>query len=290
MTYSGGVRFVKTEGAGNDYVLVDGFDQRVDDPAELSRRVSDRHRGVGSDGLLLIGPPRGPGAAASMRMFNADGSEGRMCGNGLRCVVRWLVESGHAAGPEVTVETASGPRLGRLLARDRVELMMGVPDFRPAALPVELPGDGRQPPELPLGAQVAAELGADPDAGLCVSVGNPHVVLRVAEPAAVELERHGPPLERSPLFPEGTNVHFVALRGERRIEARPWERGSGATRACGTGAVAIAAVAVRAGWLAPGRVAIDMPGGELSARWDGEGPAWLEGPTRLPFTGEWRGT
>ena len=284
------MRFQKVEGAGNDYVLVDAFDQRVDDPASFSRRISDRHEGIGSDGLLLIGPPAGPGAAAAMRMFNADGSEGLMCGNGLRCVVRWLVESGHAAGPDITVETASGPRLGRLLARDRVELMMGVPDFRPAALPVELPGDGRQPPELPLGAQVAAELGADPDAGLCVSVGNPHVVLRVREPARVDLARHGSALERSPLFPAGTNAHFVALRGESRIEARPWERGSGATRACGTGAVGIAAVAMRAGWVPVGRVTIAMPGGELAVRWDGEGAAWLEGPARLPFRGEWRGT
>ncbi|HZM00150.1 MAG TPA: diaminopimelate epimerase, partial [Planctomycetota bacterium] len=156
---------MKTEGVGNDYVLVDAFDQRVDDPAGLSRLVSDRHRGVGSDGLLLIGPPRGAGAAASMRMFNADGSEGRMCGNGLRCVVRWLVESGHAAGPEVAVETAAGLRQGRLLGGDRVELMMGVPDFRPDALPARLPGDGRLPPELPLPQGVAAELAADPDVG-----------------------------------------------------------------------------------------------------------------------------
>ena len=283
------MRFQKTEGAGNDYVLVDVFDQHVDDPATLSRRISDRHEGIGSDGLLLIGPPAGAGAAAAMRMFNADGSEGLMCGNGLRCVVRWLVESGHAQGPEVVVETAAGQRLGRLLGRDRVELMMGVPDFRPAALPVELPGDGRQPPELPLGA-AAAELGADPDAGLCVSIGNPHVVVRVREPAQVDLARHGGALERSPLFPAGTNAHFVALRGERRIEARPWERGSGATRACGTGAVGIAAVAMRVGWVPVGRVTIAMPGGELAVRWDGEGSAWLEGPARLPFRGEWRGT
>jgi diaminopimelate epimerase len=284
------VRFQKTEGAGNDYVLVDVFDQRVGDPASLSRRISDRHEGIGSDGLLLIGPPAGAGAAAAMRMFNADGSEGLMCGNGLRCVVRWLVESGHAQGPEVTVETAAGPRLGRLLARDRVELMMGVPDFRPAALPVKLAGDGRLPAELPLDAAVAAELGADPDTGLCVSIGNPHVVVRVREPARVDLARHGGALERSPLFPAGTNAHFVALRGERRIEARPWERGSGATRACGTGAVGIAAVAMRVGWVPVGRVTIAMPGGELAVRWDGEGSAWLEGPARLPFRGEWRGT
>lgn len=288
------MKFQKTEGAGNDYVLVDAFEQAIEDPSALSRAISDRHTGIGSDGLLLIGPPRGAGAQASMRMFNADGSEGRMCGNGLRCVVRWLVESGHARGPDVSVETAAGLRQGRVLDGRRVELMMGVPDFSPSSLPVRLPGDGRQPPELPLreslGVAATAELRADPDVGLCVSVGNPHVVLRVADPAAIDLARHGGALERSPLFPEGTNVHFVAFSGERRIVARPWERGSGATRACGTGAVAIGVVAMRVGWLPAGRVAIEMPGGELSVRWDGEGPAWLEGPAHLPFTGEWRGT
>jgi diaminopimelate epimerase len=284
------VRFQKVEGAGNDYVLVDAFEQQVRDPAELSRRISDRHRGIGSDGLLLIGPPRERSAAASMRMYNADGSEGRMCGNGLRCVVRWLVESGRAPGPELVVETASGPRRGRMLAPERVELEMGVPDFRPGSLPARLPGDGRHPPELPLAAATRAELAADPDVGLCVSVGNPHVVVRVAEPRAVDLARHGRALETDATFPEAVNAHFVALRGERAIDAVTWERGSGATRACGTGAVAIAAVAVRAGWTAPGRLAIRMPGGELHVRWDDRREAWLEGPAHLPFAGEWRGT
>jgi diaminopimelate epimerase len=279
------VRFVKIEGAGNDYVLVDVFEQRVPDPPTLARAVSDRHAGIGSDGLILVGPARGDGDAA-MRMFNADGSEGRMCGNGLRCVVRYLAEAGHARGPDLRVETASGVRVGRLLAPGLVEVEMGVPDFLPCEVPVDLPGDGHAPPELPL----PEELHADPDVGLCVSIGNPHVVVRVPDPDAVDLARHGPPLEHAPSFPEGANAHFIRLLSAERIAARTWERGSGATRACGTGAVAIAAIAVRMGWSPAGRLRVDMPGGALHVRWDGEGAAWLEGPARLPFRGEWSGS
>ncbi len=283
------MQFVKVEGSGNDFVLVDVFEQRVADPAALARAVSDRHRGIGADGLLLVGPPQGP-ADARMRIFNADGSEGRMCGNGLRCVIRYLAESGRAArggGPgAVVVETASGPRQGRMLGAGRVEIEMGIPDFRPGALPVDAAGDGALPPEVPLPDGLAA----DPDRGFCVSVGNPHLVIAVRAPDEVDLPRHGAELSSSPRFAEGTNVHFVRVAGADRIEARPWERGAGATRACGTGAVAIAAVARRLRWLTAARVTVAMPGGELHVRWDGRGPAWLEGPARLPFRGEWDGS
>jgi diaminopimelate epimerase len=278
------VRFVKIEGAGNDYVLADIFDQQLRDLPALARAVSDRHAGIGSDGLILVGPPRGDGDAA-MRMFNADGSEGRMCGNGLRCVVRYLAEAGRAAGPDVRAETAAGLRVGRVLDEGRVELGMGVPTFMPGDIPVDLPGDGSTPPELPL----PASLRADPDAGLCVSVGNPHVVVRVPDPQTVDLARHGPPLERAPAFPEGANAHFVRVESDDRITVRTWERGSGATRACGTGATALVAVAVRMGWMPAGRVRVDMPGGTLHVRWNGRDEAWLEGAARLPFRGEWLG-
>jgi diaminopimelate epimerase len=279
------VRFVKVEGAGNDYVLLDVFDQKVREPEALARTMSDRHRGIGSDGILLIGPPRGD-AVARMRMYNADGSEGRMCGNGLRCVVRYLVESGRAAGRElVQVETASGLRAGRMLGGGRVEIEMGVPDFRPDAVPVKAAGNGGAPPQVPL----PAGLRADPGHGFCVSIGNPHVVVRVADPGQVALAEHGRALERLPLFPEGVNAHFVRLLGPDRVEARTWERGSGETRACGTGAVAVAAVAQRLRWVDGVRTTVAMPGGDLHVRWDGSGPAWLEGPAQLPFRGEWSG-
>jgi diaminopimelate epimerase len=277
------MQFVKVEGAGNDYVLLDAFDHPVADPAGLSRRVSDRHTGIGSDGLLLIGPGEGA-AVASMRIFNADGSEGRMCGNGLRCVVRWLIETGRAAGEgPVVVQTASGPRSGRYLGNGAVEVEMGVPDFRPRAVPVAAEGDGNLPPELP----VPTGLGADPDVAFCVSIGNPHLIVRVPDPNVVDLPRYGGSLSRSEALGEGANVHFVAVRGPDQLDVRPWELGSGATRACGSGAVAAVAVSQRLGWTTGPSTTVAMPGGELSVRWDGEGQAWLGGPTRFPFRGEW---
>ena len=274
------MRFVKVEGAGNDYVLVGTFDQQVEDPAGLARRVADRHAGIGSDGLLLVGPPDGPGADARMRIFNADGSEGRMCGNGLRCVVRWLLESSHAPGPEVRVQTAAGLRDGRRLPDGAIEIGMGVPDFRRAAL--GLPGDGGLELPAPPGAA------ADPPVALGVSIGNPHLVLRVAAPESADLAAVAGALQ--PRVPGGVNVHLVAVRGRDLLVARPFERGSGATRACGTGAVACAAVARRQGWVDTDSVRVSMPGGELRVRWDGAGPAWLTGPAHLPFRGDWSGS
>lgn len=278
------MRFVKVEGAGNDYVLVEAFEGRIDDAPGLARRVSDRHRGIGSDGLIVLDAPDAASSAhARMRMWNADGSEGRMCGNGLRCVVRHLAESGRAPSDDVIVDTASGERRGRVLDALVVEAQMGVPDFRPAALPARLDGDGRMPCEH----DVPHELGADPPAAFGVSIGNPHLVVRVGDPARVDLARHGAALERSPRLPEGANVHFVGPPRGGRIAARPWERGSGATQACGTGAVAVAAVAMRLGWVECGALTVDMPGGPLGVRWNGRDAAWLAGPARLVFRGEW---
>ncbi len=282
------LNFVKVEGAGNDYVLVDAFDPRVAaiverDPASLSRAMSDRHLGIGSDGLLIVGPSDAP-AAARMRMFNADGSEGRMCGNGLRCVVRYLAERGRADAGVVDVETLAGRRRGRLLDDGEVELTMGVPDFRPEAVPVldALRGEG----DL-VGVPVSPDLGADPDLGLCVSVGNPHVVVRVAAPERVDLARYGHAVEHSPRLPEGANVHFVQPTAPDRWRARTWERGSGETRACGTGAVAVAVVARRTGWSAGPSIDVDMPGGRLRVGWNGRDAATLAGPARMVFCGEW---
>lgn len=285
------MQFTKVEGAGNDYVLVDEFDQCVDDPASLSRRVSDRHLGIGSDGLLLVGPTT-EDAVARMRIFNADGSEGLMCGNGLRCVVRYLVESGRVHGArearlDVPVETASGVRRALWSSPGAVEVHMGTPTFLPDALPCDLPGDGSAPARHPL----SAELEGVADGAYAVSVGNPHLVLKVDDVAAFDLARHGTALQESPRLGEGANVHAVQVAVDGTLIARPWERGSGATRACGTGAVAVAAVARARGWIrdsAQGEpVQVQMPGGRLGVRWEPDGSTWLSGPARLVFVGEW---
>jgi len=278
------VRFTKVEGAGNDYVLVDADELAARDPAEVSRAISDRHRGVGSDGLLVVGPGTGE-AVAAMRIFNADGSEGRMCGNGLRCVVRWLAERHGLTGHEFVVATASGPRRGRRDAEGAVTVSMGRPDFRPASLPVDLPGDGSAPAELPL----PAGLPADPDVAFCVSTGNPHLVVRVGDVTGADLALYGRTLQADPRLGDGANVHLVQSDGQDRLVVRPFERGSGATRACGTGAVAVAAVARNLGWIGPGVCRVAMPGGELAVSLDEDGEAWLGGPSRLVFDGEWPG-
>jgi diaminopimelate epimerase len=280
------VRFTKVEGAGNDYVLVDETDVAVVDPHALSRRLSDRHLCVGGDGLLLLGPAAGPNHA-SMRIFNADGSEGRMCGNGLRCVVRFLFERWGVSADELLIETAAGLRRGRRDADGSIWVGMGEPDFEPSSLPVELSGDGRLPAELPLPESLLASEGRpDPSVAFAVSVGNPHLVVRMADPVRADLERWGQSLQASSLLGEGANVHLVAVSGSGRLTARPYERGSGATRSCGTGAVAVAAVARRLGWTLADEITVCMPGGDLGVRWPGSGEAWLGGPASLVFDGE----
>lgn len=277
------MRFIKVEGAGNDYVLVDGFEEVCDDPARWSRRLADRHLGVGSDGLLLVEPPSsGSEAVARMRIFNADGSEGLMCGNGLRCVVRWLVRIGRAEANGVVVETASGLRRGRLLSdvgAGRVEVDMGEVSFVPERIPTRLAGDGRVPPRLELDA------GGATLCGHAVSVGNPHLVLLA--PDDLPLQPLGPRLECHAAFPEGVNVHLVSRTRPDGLTARTWERGSGATRACGTGAVACAAVARELGWCDAASIEVAMPGGSLGVRLEDEGRAFLTGPARIVFSGKW---
>jgi len=273
------VRFVKVEGAGNDYVLVEG---PVADPASLARRVSHRHLGVGSDGLLLMGPA-GDGQHASMRIFNADGSEGLMCGNGLRCVVRWLVERRGVSDDVLSVLTASGPRRGRIGSDGRVSVSMGEPSFVPEQIPARLAPGPAGPPELPL----PPELAVDPPLAYAVSTGNPHLVLRVADVDALDLPALGSRLQADPRLPKGANVHLVQREGAARLRVRPFELGSGATLACGTGAVAVVAVARALGWVDQDEVTVAMPGDVLAVRWSGQGEAWLTGPARLVFDGEW---
>jgi diaminopimelate epimerase len=281
----GAVRFTKVEGAGNDYVLVDETNGAVADPRTLARRLSDRHQGVGSDGLLLVGP--GSDAYhASMRIFNADGSEGRMCGNGLRCVVRYLYERRGGLADELLIETAAGTRRGRREPDGSIWVHMGEPNFKPSSLPVALPGDGRMPAELPLPRELLGSRDRpDPHVAFAVSIGNPHLVVRLSDPDRADLEHWGRCLQASELLGDGANVHLVGLRGGRLV-ARPYERGSGATRACGTGAVAVAAVARRLGWVSDDETTVCMPGGDLPVRWPGSGDAWLGGSASLVFDGE----
>ncbi len=272
--------FTKVEGAGNDYILIDVVGQEVGDPGALSRRLVDRQKGVGADGLILVGPAT-EDAAATMRVFNADGSEGMMCGNGLRCVVQWLAKKDRIEGGEVTIATASGLREGRIRSDGVVEVSIQEPSFVPQEIPVLAPAEAGQVVALP----VPKGFQADPDRAFCVSVGNPHLVVRVPDPNAVDLARVGTAFQELPQLPKGANVQFTAVDALQGLRVCPWEQGSGATKACGTGAVAAVAVARRMGWLEKDVVRVEMPGGTLSVRWSGEGVAWLAGPANLSFAG-----
>jgi diaminopimelate epimerase len=288
------IRFVKMQGAGNDYVYVDCFTEPTPpDPAALAPRIADRHFGVGGDGLVLVLPSAV--AAARMRMFNADGSESEMCGNGVRCVAHLVVSRGHAPPGTVSIETGRGVLALEVVPegprRSRVRVDMGEPLLAPAAIPVAVPGRGGRVVDEPCPALGQPEpwwsaCGLDPRM-TCVSMGNPHLVLYCRDVAAVPLEAVGPRLETHVLFPRRVNVHFVEVRDAGRVRMRTWERGSGITMACGTGASAVCVAGVLTGRSGP-RIVAELPGGELALEWAGAGNVFMTGPAQEVFTGEWQ--
>ncbi len=275
-----GLSFTKMEGAGNDYIYFNCFDQHIEDPAALSIALSDRHFGVGGDGIVLICPSNQ--ADARMRMFNADGSEGRMCGNAIRCVGKYLYENGVVPRREMAIETLSGLRRLKLQAEEGVvtgvTVDMGPALLDPAQIPVNLPG-----PEV-VGRPV--QIGGREYAVTCLSMGNPHCAVFWPEDLErLDIGKIGPLFERNPLFPQGVNAEFVRILGENHIQMRVWERGSGETLACGTGACAAAVASVLAGHCQKGAdIAVDLLGGRLTIRWDDQ-TVWMTGPARTVFQG-----
>ncbi len=251
--------FIKMHGAGNDYIYLDCIDAPApENPAELATRLSDRHKGIGGDGLVMILPSSE--ATCRMRMFNADGSEGRMCGNAIRCVGKYVYEAGVTRERSITVETLSGVKRLTLFGEgekiEEVEVDMGYAATDPERIPMRA--------EAPLVAG-RIEAGGRAYTGTAISMGNPHLVIETADTETVEMERTGPLFERHELFPERVNTEFAQLTGRNAIRMRVWERGSGETLACGTGACAtVAAFALT------GKVEYDTPvrvqlrGGSLS--------------------------
>ncbi len=283
------MQFTKMEGAGNDYVYIDARHQEQDWP-ELSRRMSDRHFGVGSDGLILIADSEV--ADLKMVMYNADGSQGEMCGNGIRCFAKYAIERDIAApsGDGLTVETLAGIRtVVPTYARARItgaRVAMGAPILKPAEVPVALEHAG---PGLDDGPVLAYPFGMDGhDLPLSfVSMGNPHAVTFIEQPVAdFPLLTVGPKVEHHPMFPRRVNFEIVNVEAPGKLTARVWERGSGETLACGTGACAIA-VAARLSGHCGDEVDIKLPGGTLRIQWDGKGEVMMEGPATEVFTGEW---
>lgn len=275
------MRFTKMHGAGNDYVYVDCVSQPPPpDPAGLARRISDRHTGVGADGLILI--HRSQIADARMQMFNADGSPGEMCGNGIRCVAKYLFDRGHVLRPRMTIETGRGPLELELTLKhavvDRVRVNMGRPVYAADAIPTLLPGE--PPLDVPM------SVGARTLAVCCVSFGNPHCVVFTEELTDELVRVLGPQIESHPLFPQRVNVGFARVDTPGDVQLRVWERGAGETQACGTAASAALVTGVLTGRLHR-RVVVQLPGGALALEWDASDDVYLTGPAVEVFTGNW---
>ncbi|MBI4569089.1 MAG: diaminopimelate epimerase [Planctomycetes bacterium] len=274
------MKFTKMHGAGNDYVYVNLFDERVDDPPALARFVSDRHFGVGADGLILIGPS--DKAAFRMTMFNADGSLGEMCGNGLRCVAKYVYDHGLTREREIDVETGAGVLHASIRAANgkarAVRLDMGAPRTDRAEIPMT------GPPGPAINEPI--EAGGRAWLATCLSMGNPHCVVFVEETADFPVAEVGSLIENHARFPRRVNVEFARVISRREFAQRTWERGSGETLACGTGASAVCVAGVLTGRL-DRRAVGHLTGGDLEMEWDAKtNHVFLTGPAVEVFTGE----
>ena len=274
------MHFTKMQGCGNDYIYVDCFREPMPhDPAGLSRAISDHHFGVGADGLILICPS--DKADARMRMFNADGSEAEMCGNGVRCVAKYVYEHGIARKPTLTIETGRGVLTLEVEARGdkvlQVRVDMGEPILEAAKIPTTLPGN--PPIEVPLPGYDFKVT--------CVSMGNPHCVIFVEAITDQHINVSGPQIERATVFPRKTNVEFVKVNRHDDVTFRVWERGSGETLACGTGSCAVAVAGVLAG-RTQREITAHALGGDLQLLWsETDNHVYMTGPAIEVFSGEW---
>jgi diaminopimelate epimerase len=276
------MKFVKMHGAGNDYIYIDCFRQTVEAPEQLAQEMSDRHFGIGGDGLILIEPSKV--ADVKMRIFNADGSEAEMCGNGIRCVAKYAFDHGLVDKTEITIETAAGnlPLVMFPYPKDhidKVRVNMGHPRFKRQDLPMLGPPDD-QVIDMPL------EL---PDATFqitCVSMGNPHCVIFVDDVTHFPVKKYGYAIENHELFPKRINVEFVQVISPDEVRQRTWERGAGETLACGTGAAAVTVAGFLTG-RTRGKLLNHLTGGELEMEWDGQQEVFMTGPAAEVFCGEY---
>lgn len=275
------MKFTKMQGIGNDYIYIDGFQVNITDPAKLAKVISDRHFGVGGDGLVLILPSTK--ADAQMRMFNADGSEAEMCGNAIRCVGKYLYEHRKIGKTTLTIETLAGiKQLQFILAEQKVELVrvdMGVPELNPARIPISIAK------EQVISEPITVNQHSYQFTG--VSMGNPHCVIFVPEITDSMVLQDGPVLESHPLFPRKINVEFIKVISRNTITMRVWERGSGETMACGTGASAATVGAILNGFTER-KVTVKLIGGDLTVEWEeANNHVYMTGPAVEVFQGEW---
>ena len=274
------MKFTKMQGIGNDYVYVNCFEEDIKNPSELSIAISDRHFGVGSDGLIMIMPS--PVADARMRIFNADGSEAQMCGNGIRCVAKYLYEYGIKKSDRMTIETAAGLKTIELTVVNedvtQIKVEMGTPELLRNEIPML--GENKQVVNEPLQVNDSVLYVT------CVSMGNPHCITFVDDVDSIVLDVTGKAIENHELFPERINAHFVQQISANKVKMRTWERGSGETLACGTGAVATGVACVLNN-LTERIISTQLPGGELMVEWTGDNKTYMTGPAEIVFTGQW---
>lgn len=269
------MRFTKMHGIGNDFVMVDVLRDGLPsgDLHELSRQVNDRRFGIGGDGLILV--ERGTESPFRMRMFNPDGSESEMCGNGARCFAVLLRDHGHSSEHQIAVDTGAGRLALELLDNGRVRVDMGPARLERGAIPMAGPA-----------GETFIDQEIDGYRGTAVSMGNPHLVIFVDDVAEVDLRAEGPKLEHHAAFPNRTNVHFVEVLGPGRLLQRTWERGAGATLACGTGACAVGVASFLTG--RSGRDnEVSLPGGTLRIEYGEDGRVLMTGPAETVFEGDW---
>jgi diaminopimelate epimerase len=274
------MKFAKMQGAGNDYVYVNCFEETIADPAALARQVSNRNFGIGSDGLILIMPSEV--ADVRMRMFNSDGSESEMCGNGIRCVAKYAYDHGLVKKTEITAETGAGILTLQLFPNDRdrierVRVNMGRPRLTRGQIPMTGPADEQV-------VNVALQILDRTFRITCVSMGNPHCVIFVDDAAAFPVDKYGPVIENHALFPRRTNVEFVQVISPTEVRQRTWERGAGETLACGTGASAVAVAGVLTG-RTERAILNHLSGGDLEMEWTEEGSVYMTGPAVQVFEG-----
>ncbi len=279
------MHFIKMHGIGNDYIYVDEFLYKAPaDIGDAARLASDRHTGIGGDGLILIQPSQI--ADCKMRMFNADGSEGRMCGNAIRCIARYMLERHPeiCPGDTVRIETLSGIKI--VTAQRDAE-------GKPSMLRADMGAPGLSPESIPVLTATPQDLSIEvpgfSGSGVCVSMGSPHIVFFIdSDPSELDIAHIGPAIESHSLFPERVNVEFVQTQPDGSLKMRVWERGSGETMACGTGACATSVAAMLKGRTPQRTATVHLRGGDLIIEWNPDNNrVYMTGPAALVFEGEW---
>lgn len=276
------MKFTKMHGCGNDYVYVNLFEETLADPAQVAIAVSDRHFGIGSDGLITIGPSEI--ADFRMRIYNADGSEAEMCGNGIRCVAKYVYEHGLTKQTEIRVETGAGVKTLRLTVEDDMVTLVRVDMGTPILSPAEIPVIADTEPVVDESIIVDGKQWRM----TCVSMGNPHAVVFVDDVAHFELEKYGPLFENHERFPKRTNTEFVQIVSRNEAIMRVWERGSAETWACGTGTCATVMACILNGYT-DHKVLVHLRGGDLQIEYDEKtNHVFMTGPATEVFNGIWR--